>query len=60
MLKMPADEYLKAVASHPLTKTETIRVSKSIATIEKSFQRAAASCLKQRHAGNDVPPVQTN
>lgn len=53
VLNMPADEYFKAVASHLLAKVETVQVS--LAAVEKSFKNAAASCLKQRHEGHDVP-----
>ena len=53
-LSMSADEYLTRVAAHPLAKTETIRVSRSLAAVEKSFKSAAASCLRQSHSFIDA------
>lgn len=54
VLNMPADEYLSKTSAHPFAKTETVRVSRSLAAVERSFRSAAASCLKQRHSFYDA------
>ena len=53
-MRMPAEQYLKIVASNPLGKTETLRVSRSLSAVEKSFNKAASSCLRQQHSSIDA------
>lgn len=54
VLRMPPDAYLQEISAHPLGKTETVRVSRSLSAVEGSFKRAAASCLRQKHSFIDA------
>ena len=47
-ISMSPDKYIQAATVHPLSKVETIGVSRATTAIENSFRHAAAKCLKRR------------